>query len=87
MKLTLQDVQEDREAFLQAGIGLPAYDAATVQQIGRETPVWAHFGIGNIFRIFIGSIVDRLERFRPWCQRRAPSTRRSWTGSTALTII
>ena len=60
MKLTLQDVQEDREAFLQAGIGLPAYDAATVQQIGRETPVWAHFGIGNIFRIFIGSIVDRL---------------------------
>ena len=23
-------------------------------------PVWVHFGIGNIFRIFVGSIADRL---------------------------
>ena len=26
----------------------------------KKTPVWVHFGAGNIFRIFIGGIADEL---------------------------
>ena len=26
----------------------------------KENPVWVHFGIGNIFRVFIGGIADGL---------------------------
>lgn len=26
----------------------------------KKDPVWVHFGIGNIFRIFLGGIADRL---------------------------
>ena len=26
----------------------------------KKSPVWVHFGIGNIFRIFIGGIADSL---------------------------
>lgn len=29
-------------------------------QKAKENPVWVHFGIGNIFRIFIGGIADGL---------------------------
>ena len=28
----------------------------------KEAPVWVHFGIGNIFRVFVGSIADKLIR-------------------------
>ena len=59
MKLTLQGIQ-DRAAFEQAGIQLPSYDVASVVRKTKETPRWVHFGIGNIFRIFIGGIADEL---------------------------
>ena len=59
MKLTLAGIQ-DREAFEAAGIQLPGYDVAKVHQNTVENPCWVHFGIGNIFRVFIAGIVDGL---------------------------
>ena len=59
MKLTLQGIK-DTAAWEQAGIRLPAYDVEAVAKKTRENPVWVHFGAGNIFRIFIGGIADRL---------------------------
>lgn len=59
MKLTLTGIQ-DRTAYEKAGITLPSYDAEKLQEKTKETPTWVHFGIGNIFRIFIGSIADQL---------------------------
>ena len=59
MKLTLQGIK-DTAAWEQAGIRLPAYDVEVVAKKTRENPVWVHFGAGNIFRIFIGGIADRL---------------------------
>ena len=59
MKLTLEGIK-DKQAWNRAGIGLPSYDLETLAQRTTEAPVWVHFGIGNIFRIFIGSIADRL---------------------------
>lgn len=59
MKLTLQGIK-DTAAWTQAGIKLPAYDVESVAKKTKENPVWVHFGAGNIFRIFIGGIADKL---------------------------
>ena len=59
MKLTMDGIK-DREAWEKAGIVLPGYDVEEVTKKARKEPKWAHFGIGNIFRIFIGGIADGL---------------------------
>lgn len=59
MKLTLKGIK-DREAWKAAGILVPTYDVNAVAEHTRKAPVWVHFGIGNIFRIFLGGIADRL---------------------------
>ena len=59
MKLTLSGI-ENRESWEIAGITLPGYDVKAVSEKAKKEPVWVHFGIGNIFRIFIGGIADGL---------------------------
>lgn len=59
MKLTLEGIK-NREAWEKAGITLPGYDVEKVSEKTRKEPEWVHFGIGNIFRIFIGGIADGL---------------------------
>ena len=59
MKLTLNGIRE-REGWEKAGIALPGYDVEKVSEKARREPGWVHFGIGNIFRIFIGGIADGL---------------------------
>ena len=61
MKLThagLKDVQ----GWQKARVALPNYDVEALAARTRENPMWVHFGIGNIFRIFVGGIADRLLR-------------------------
>ena len=52
----------DKKAWADAGILLPSYDVEALAERTKANPMWAHFGIGNIFRIFVGSIADRLLR-------------------------
>ncbi len=59
MKLSLSGLQNE-QAWADAGIALPAYDVAGLQKRTCEAPRWVHFGIGNIFRIFLGGIADDL---------------------------
>ncbi len=59
MRLTYEGIR-DAAAWRAAGIQLPGYDAAALAESTRRDPRWVHFGIGNIFRIFVGSIADRL---------------------------
>jgi len=59
MQLTLEGIK-DRTAWESVGIELPAYDVEAVRAKSVAAPRWAHFGIGNIFRIFIGGIADQL---------------------------
>jgi fructuronate reductase len=59
MKLTINGIKE-RELWEKAGIKLPGYDVEGVSKKAKEAPKWVHFGIGNIFRIFIGGIADGL---------------------------
>ncbi len=59
MKLTYEGIK-DIASWEKAGVSLPSYDPAETAAAAKEAPVWVHFGIGNIFRIFIGGIADRL---------------------------
>ena len=59
MKLTMSGI-ENRKACEEAGITLPGYDVKKVSEKAKKEPEWVHFGIGNIFRIFIGGIADGL---------------------------
>ena len=59
MKLTLEGLK-DKSLWEAAGIGLPKYDTRAVAEETKQAPVWVHFGAGNIFRIFIGGLADRL---------------------------
>ena len=61
MKLTYEGLR-DVQAWEKAGVLLPPYDPKALSERTRKHPLWVHFGIGNIFRIFIGSIADRLVR-------------------------
>ena len=59
MKLTREGIKEC-EAWKKAGIDLPGYDVEAVTEKAKKEPGWVHFGIGNIFRVFIGGIADGL---------------------------
>lgn len=59
MKLTISGLKE-QESWEKAGIKLPGYDVEAAVKAAKENPRWVHFGIGNIFRIFLGGIADTL---------------------------
>ncbi len=59
MKLTMEGIKE-AQAWKEAGVVLPAYDVEAVTAKTKASPRWVHFGIGNIFRIFMGTIADDL---------------------------
>ena len=59
MKLTSNGIKETA-AWEAAGIKLPSYSIEQVAEETKKAPVWVHFGAGNIFRIFIGGLADRL---------------------------
>ncbi|MBQ9007852.1 MAG: mannitol dehydrogenase family protein [Clostridia bacterium] len=58
MKLTLEGLRSPEWAA--RGIHLPGYSVTETAEKTRKHPEWVHFGIGNIFRIFLGGICDRL---------------------------
>lgn len=59
MKLSLEGLK-DRAAWEKAEIAVPSYDVEALDEKTRKSPRWVHFGIGNIFRIFMGTIADDL---------------------------
>ena len=59
MKLTFEGIK-DTAAWQSAGIKLPEYDVQAAAEKAKAHPVWAHFGAGNIFRIFVGGLADTL---------------------------
>ena len=49
-----------KESWGKPGVRLPAYDVDLVAEKTIKTPVWVHFGAGNIFRGFIAVLQQRL---------------------------
>lgn len=59
LELSLKGIK-DKSAWEGTGIVLPSYDVEKANAKALEAPRWVHFGIGNIFRVFIGGIADGL---------------------------
>ncbi|WFN90669.1 mannitol dehydrogenase family protein [Arcanobacterium wilhelmae] len=59
MKLTINGLAE-RAKYEAAGVSVPSFDVATMQQQGKENPRWVHIGPGNIFRIFLARIAHDM---------------------------
>lgn len=59
MKLTLNGIK-DAAAWEAAEVKLPSYSIESIVEETKKAPIWVHFGAGNIFRIFIGGLADRL---------------------------
>lgn len=59
MKLNIASLN-DKSAWTAAGIKLPQYDVAAVAENTKKSPIWLHFGAGNIFRGFIASLQQKL---------------------------
>ena len=51
---------ENKKGWEKAGVILPSYDVKNLAEKTKKNPVWVHFGIGNIFRFFIGGVADEL---------------------------
>ena len=43
-----------------AGVRMPKHDWPAMRAETKENPVWVHFGAGNLFRIFIAGLQQRL---------------------------
>ena len=59
MKLNREGLKE-KNFWPERGIALPGYDVELAAKKALAAPRWVHFGIGNIFRVFIGGIADDL---------------------------
>ncbi len=59
MKLSLAGLK-DHSAWEKVGFSLPNYDIEAASRKAKQAPRWVHFGIGNIFRVFLAGIADDL---------------------------
>lgn len=59
VKLCLEALQ-DKAGWQAVGVKLPQFDVQSMRAQTAETPVWVHFGAGNIFRGFVAMLQQRL---------------------------
>ena len=59
MQLNYRGIQ-DTAVWESAGVKLPKHDWKAMCAETEQNPVWVHFGAGNIFRIFVAGLQQRL---------------------------
>lgn len=55
-----EDFHANADAWKAAGIAIPDFDPAAVNEYTAEHPYWVHFGAGNLFRAVHAPIAQRL---------------------------
>lgn len=60
MKLSFDEIKNNKVLWEKADYRLPKYDIAAVHKKTEENPQWIHMGAGNIFRSFIARIWQQL---------------------------
>ena len=51
---------KEKQQWIEKGYALPEFDREQVKAATAETPVWLHFGAGNIFRAFLANAAQKL---------------------------
>ncbi len=59
MKLS-ENGLKNRDEWVKKGFSLPEFDRAAMAEKTKSSPVWIHFGAGNIFRAFQANVVQKL---------------------------
>ncbi len=59
MKLNIESIK-NKGLWGDAGIILPEYDITKIRENTKKSPIWIHFGTGNIFRGFIAALQHKL---------------------------
>ncbi|MDR2869575.1 MAG: mannitol dehydrogenase family protein [Deferribacteraceae bacterium] len=59
MKLNSESLK-NKDQWQEAGINIPAFDREAMISKTKNTPVWVHFGAGNIFRAFPAILQQQL---------------------------
>ncbi len=60
MKIQQAEIQANAEEWKKRGYHVPAYDRKQMRQDTLDSPVWVHFGAGNLFRAFHANAAQRL---------------------------
>lgn len=59
MKINIQELKQ-KELWEEKNYKLPSFDIEAMKAQTKETPVWIHFGAGNIFRAFHAAAAQKL---------------------------
>ncbi|WP_462412951.1 mannitol dehydrogenase family protein [Neobacillus sp. Marseille-QA0830] len=60
LHLGKEQLKKEKDQFLTLGIKTPNYDFEEIWENTKESPVWVHFGPGNLFRAFHSVLQQRL---------------------------
>ncbi|MGG0516453.1 mannitol dehydrogenase family protein [Bacillus pseudomycoides] len=56
----LKTWQDAKEILVKKQVELPEFDIEVLKKSGKESPVWLHFGGGNLYRSFHAEVAQRL---------------------------